>query len=253
MESTGGESMTMSRLATAAVVLALLAIGTAALATNYVSSNGRFYFTYPDDWEQVSYSTVDFYLATSRADTSALRYEAVFAPADAEPFHSGQYLIITLDTLGALDGVQIDSLIADLSEGSVWPTDEPTADFLRSGREDVPNYDQERQIITMMSDLGDAGGITRRNLWAIKLYERGLANFFFYAPDSLFEASLTLFGSMVFSFSTENLAEAAPRESLRLAEDVGKPDNRTLIIVLVAAIVLLAVAVLLIRIRRNKN
>jgi hypothetical protein len=195
-------------------------------AENYVSLNGDFYISYPDSWYQVDYNTVDYYLYNVQADRESFQYEAVLAERKSIPFYNGNYLILTLDLVGKLDSQQIDSLLADLD--STFGDNKqiyPPGNLLSDLKPGTIYYDRANKTITMLNNIEDSGQVVKRNIWLLKIYDKGIANFYFYSPDSVYEASKPIFNDIVNSFSTENIAQAIPREDLKMA-DVNRKGSR---------------------------
>jgi hypothetical protein len=227
-----------------------------ATAVNYVSSVGKFYFTYPDHWVQMDYRTVDYFLSQNQADTSAYRYDAVFADSANIPFHTGPYLILSVDRIEEMADYQIDSLLIDLSQALETPVKYGnTGDFLSNPTTASPNYDTLLNEVTVLNDITDGDKILKRNLWIMKVFDNGVANFYFFAPDSLFTESMPLFESMIGSFSTENVAEAAPRENLKLADvDDDEDDTNTMVYFApTGALIVIFVAIMAARKRKNRS
>lgn len=231
---------TLSFLFVLTCLVALLPGYTA--AESYVSLNGDFYITYPDDWYQVDYNTVDYYLYNVQADRESFQYEAVLAERKAVPFYNGNYLILTLDLVGKLDNRQIDSLLADLD--STFGDNKqiyPPGNLLSDLKPGTIYYDRANKTITMLNDIEDSSQVVKKNIWLLKIYDKGIANFYFYSPDSVYEASKPIFNDIVSSFSTENIEQAIPREDLKMA-DVNRKASRfgvTTSIILLAVILII--------------
>lgn len=188
-------------------------------AGNFVSLNGRFFISYPENWHQVDFNTVDFYLAQTNATRQTFQYEGVFAPISDVAFQYGPYLILTVDTGTALDGRRVDSVLNELATGmgkqiSRTTTGDPFAGLTLTS----PVYDETSRLAVLLTAVGEAGEAPRTCLLAVKFFEHGTANFYFYAPDSLFAQVKPVFQSILTSFSTENLQAAMPKEELRLAD-----------------------------------
>jgi len=199
------------------------ASGTAETQT-YVSLKGGFYITYPDDWAQVDYWLVDAYLLRNRMDTAVLDYEAAFAFKDAPHFFSGNYLILTVDTVGELKDWEIDSVLIELVRSfGRRVRHSPTADFLANLEPNLPNYDTLAKTVTILNETSEQQ-VLKKSLLMMKFYERGIATFYFYSPDSLFETSKSLFEQIVASLSTENVEDALPKEQLKVA-DLEDPEG----------------------------
>ena len=86
----------------------------------------------------------------------------------------------------------------------------------------------------------------------MKIYDKGIANFYFYSPDSVYQAGKAVFSDIVASFSTDNIEEAMPREDLKMAdaEREGGGFGTTQIIIL---LVVLLVIIFVIYIVRKRN
>lgn len=204
----------------AAIIAALLTVmATTVLASTYVSHMGQFYITYPDDWEQIDYNTVDLFLTRSGAEQQMYDYDAVLAPSTSSPFFAGDYLILTVEKTGELSDEQIDSILADYAntfqKGIVnLTTDEFPADV----DSDAPVYDPAKKVITVLNDIYQGQQVIKKNLIMVKFYEHGIASFYFYSPDSLFQASKATFENIFASFSSENLDAAIPPEEVKVAD-----------------------------------
>jgi len=235
------------------LVAFLLVVGMAP-AVNYVSSVGKFYFSYPDHWVQMDYRTVDYYLAQNQADTSAFRYDAVFADSANIPFHTGPYLILSVDKIEAMADYQIDSLLIDLYQALETTVKYGnTSDFLANPTVASPNYDTLLNEVIVLNDITDGDKVLKRNLWVMKIFDNGVANFYFFAPDSLFTESMPLFESMISSFSTENVAEAAPRENLKLADVDDDEDDTNTIVYFAPTGALIVIFIALMAARKRKK
>ena len=89
-------------------------VGASATAETFVSFNGKFHFSYPDSWAQVDYQTAEFYLTRGEAETE-VDFEAVFSERQTFVIFQGQYLILTVDTVGNMTPEKIDSVLAELT------------------------------------------------------------------------------------------------------------------------------------------
>lgn len=208
------------------VLLIALATGQEPGLTNYFSSNGKFVISYPDDWAQMDYNTVDYFLMSSDASEQALNYDAVFALKESIPFHKGPYFILTVDTSGPLNQIEVDSLLEQLSEtfgeGIKYF---PTGDYLADLESHAPNWDAEKRQITILNNITEQYKIIKRNLWVMQFYDGGIANFYFFAADSLFVQYRPVFEQIISSFTTENLEAAIPKQNLKLANIEDSPDT----------------------------
>ncbi len=239
------------------LILAVLTLAGTATAHDYVSSQGRFYIWYPDDWRQVDYTTVDYYLSNNQADQEAYNYDAVFAPDTSAPFYSGDYLILAVDTVGELSTKQIDSVVNDY--GNVFGKKVSrlsTAEFFSQMKPKSTNYDPDTKLLALLNDIPSDSGEVRENLWVLKFYDKGIAYFYFYSPASLWPQSTTLFEKIVTSFSTENIEARMPRENLKLAEiesDGGGSGWTWYWSALVIAIVIVIIIIIIAVTRKRKQ
>lgn len=205
--------------------LTMVLVTTSMAGTNtYVSLKGNFYIIYPDDWAQVDYRLVDAYLLSDKVDKPILDYEAVFAYKDAPFFFSREYLVLTVDTVGDLKEWQIDSVLIELvrSFGKKVQYNK-TADYLVDPEPNLPSYDTLTKTVSILNEVNGQGQNLKKNLLMMKFYDRGIATFYFYSPDSTFETSKFLFERIISSFSTENVEAALPKESFKVADlEVGE-------------------------------
>lgn len=199
-------------------LLAILTLYSAVSAKNYVSFDGKFYITYPDDWQQVDYNTVDAYLTQFGASQKSLQYEAVFAPAASDPFFAGSYLILNVDTIGELDQQSIDSVLAELR--SVFGRGIkyfPVRELKHDLKSRSPVYDAQNKTVAILNDIVQDGYPPMKNLMMMKFYEHGIASFYFYTRDSLYDQSRDMFFQIVQSLSTENIEDALEKETITIA------------------------------------
>jgi len=220
----------------------------------YVSFKGGYYFNYPDEWEQVPYLTADMFFRRTEIGAEALDYEAVFAPKTSSPFFQTEYLIITTDSLEWLYDYQIDSVVEDMERSFGEDiTFRPSWDAPTDLKSNSPVYDKENRIITVVNDIYSANKIAKRNLMVKKFYDKGIANFYFYAPDSLFAERRPVFVSIVNSFSTENVSEAVPEEEGKVSSAAQKEElNYRNMLIPIGAAILIAL-ILVIRLKRAKR
>ena len=189
------------------------------LDKSYVSLNGKFYINYPSDWQQVPYIDVDRYLASKKAGRSLYNFEAVLAPQASNPFFSGTYLFLTIDTVGNLSNKQIDSVLNDLK--STFGEDikyYPVSNFMADLKSNAPNYDKDSKVITIYNKIVKNESTVKSSLIMMKFYETGIANFYFYSPESEFEKKKSLFNKIVQSFNTKDIKAQLPKENLKVAD-----------------------------------
>ncbi len=219
---------TTKRAIVLTMMMALFALGSARAGKNYVSWAGNFYITIPEGWEQIDYQTVDAFLLSSKASEDVLSYDAVFAPSTSAPFFIGDYLILTVDTVGEMSQIQIDSVLKIME--TTFGKDVkyyPVADFLADMKSNEPSYDTDQKLATVINDIVHRDQITKKLMLVTKFYDRGVANFYFYSPDSLFEQSKDTFRQIVQSFSTENIEAAAGKARVKVANVHTKENNDT--------------------------
>ena len=231
-------------------VIAILFLAAANLsAGTYVSFKGGFYFEYPENWIQVDFNTADLFLSRSVTDLSSMEYEAIFALAESSPFFAGEYLILKLDTLEWLYEYKEDSIIeaveADIGQKllntSVWDQLADTNSF-------ISVYDKENKIIFIQSDITQGVQILKRSIFIKKMYDKGVAEFYFFAPHETFESSKEIFKNIVSSFSTENVEQALPTEKLKVA-DLDDDANISSTIMITAAAALLIIIAIIVRLK----
>jgi hypothetical protein len=250
----------MPRLITAIGILTA-AVAVSVTAANFVSLNGKFYITYPDNWHQVDFTTVDYYLSQSQPTGQTYQYEGVFAEKTGRPFYAGNYVLVTIDTVGNLTAKQRDSVISQLaaSMGSTSAT-QPFDEFLKSGKTDIPCYDPATGMLGVLNDIRQGGQAARKGLLVLKFYNRGVVDFYFYSPDSLYEAAKPIFRQILASFSTDNLQAAAPKEPVKIAdaeklksEPPAAERSKSSYVIFLAVLVVLFVVVVVVRKGRSKN
>ena len=239
-----------------AIVAIVLAFSPAVSTRNYVSLNGGFYFTFPDDWEQIDYNTVDVFLSRGQVSRDVYNYEAVFAPSSNSPFFDGNYLILTVDTVRDLTKEQKDSILNEFGHSFAKKFKyAPMRDYLVNLKSENPNYDREKQIASVLNEVSQKGELFKKNLLMLKFYEKGVARFFCYSPDSAFDASKTIFEQMINSFSTENIDAAFAPEEVKMTEvEVeNKSDDKSGESHFIPIAVIVALVVVLITLIRRKR
>ena len=207
----------LSGLTAVVLVGALCLLGGGARANTFVSYNGKFHFSFPEAWAQVDYTTAEYYLTRGNPE-NAVDFEAVFSERETFTLFQGQYLILTVDTVGPMSPETVDSVLEDISDEFNRPVKELSSEeFLRGSLVDTIAFDRANNLVGIESDVpgGDAG--PRVNLLVMKLYEYGIANYYFYAPKVEFLPSLPTYRAMVMSFSTETI-ESATADEVRVAD-----------------------------------
>lgn len=188
-------------------------------AANYVSFEGQYTISYPDDWGQVEFQRVDEYLAKLGVDRAAFSYEAVLAPQASPLFYEGTYAIVTLEKVGQLSGTQIDSVLKSIQDsfGQVVVRS-PGAGLDSMTSALLPQYDDQIKTLALIMEPQARDVYPKRTLLATRFFEHGIANFYFYAPDSTWAQDRTTFINILSSFSTESPETALPVESLKVVD-----------------------------------
>ena len=209
------------------VTLCLLLIFSAVSAKNYVSLSGRFYVDIPEEWEKVDFKVVDEYLQRNNVGLEGFYYDAVFANKSNKPFYNGNYLTITYEIRNELNDKQIDSVLNEMSR--IFGNNVkyfPVSDYLVDLNSNTPVYDKDQKVAYVINDITQKSESYKKNLLFYKFYHRGIAKFYFYSPDSLFNESKSIFEKIVSSFSSENIEEALPKEDVKIADiETAKEDN----------------------------
>jgi hypothetical protein len=197
-----------------------LLVGSQAIAGSYVCWKGGFYITYPDHYRQVDYYTVDAFLKAQGADQKTLDYEAVFADSSSRPFFDGEYFILTVEPREEFGIDQVDSMLASYRYSFMTGVRHaPLATYLAAPSRNVPYYDAEMGVIAITNDVTRDNQILKRGMIVERMYRRGVASFFFYAPDSLFDRhTIAVIDTVIRSFSMENLELVAPKEQVKVAD-----------------------------------
>ncbi len=209
-----------------AIAILFLSLTVAAADQKYVSFEGEFGFDYPENWHQVDHRIVDAFLVRSDAGESTLEYEAVFGPKGYTPFWHGPYFILSVEAGDAYSDQQIDSVLNKMSrtfgKGVKYF---PVANFMTDMESNSPVYDSASKVITVASDIVEKGQLLKKHVLAMKFFEKGLANFYFYTPDSLFDSSSVVLERGLSSFSYGNVDSMLAPESLEVVDAEEIQDN----------------------------
>ena len=223
----------------------------------YISLAGEFYFEYPDSWEQIDSRVVDAFLKQSGAGRTTLQYDAAFCPAGSFPFYSGPYFILTVDTLGQLSQKEIDSVLQILQESYGKGVKYfPVADFTADMKSNTPVYDKEQKVVTIRSDIYDQNKFLKKHLLIMKFYEKGIASFYFYAPDSLFQTSSNVLHGILNTFTYGDIDKVLPRETLQVADlkDIGKKDTSSKVSRTIPyAVLVVIILIVVLRMKRRRK
>jgi len=234
-------------------IILLAIIATVAFAKPYDSFNGKFRIDLPSNWTRMDYRTVDYYLKQTSEGNDLLEYEAVFSPAKPGVFYDREYLMLTVDTIGKLSRRQIDSVLSDMGEAFELPLErKPITNFAT----DIPPgkflYDDERQIAAVATPVYDAGEIYKISLLAVKFYDEGVANFYFFSADTSYTELATVFHEIISSFRTEGL-EARTNTPVPVADIKPESDEPNWIPYAVGAGVVLLLGVVFLAIRKSSK
>lgn len=214
-----------------------------ASAEEFVSLNGGFRIAYPPNWMQVDYRTADHYIQQTGA---RLAYEAVFMDRAAPSFFEGDYLILTVDTVGELTQQQIDSALAALAEDLGREIAEVTPDeFMADTSGAILTYDRENQAVATVSDVVVGQVRPKKNILVMKFYNKGVANFYFYSAEGDFARALPLYKQIFATFTTESRQRTGGPEEIKVYDPDARGVNTTLFVIiggfLVAAVVIIII------------
>lgn len=237
---------------TTAVVIALLAAG-ALQAETFVSYNGRFNFAYPDTWNQLDYTTAEFYLTRGNPDQE-VEFEAIFCEKDALVLFRDQYLILTVDTVGSLSATQIDSVVNTMAkEFGRRVREVKPEEFLAGPDLNALTFDRAGGRIAVETEVaGDSTG-TKINLLAMQIYEHGIANFYFYSPTSEYAANLPVYRDMVMSFSTAPQQAVTPSEPVKVADIKTEVQSTRSYWIIFGPALFVILLVLVVRLRKKRQ
>lgn len=223
--------------------------------TTFISFNGKFYFKFPSRWIRVDYKTADFYLQQSG---QAPEYEAIFAPATSSPFFIYDYLVLQVDTIGNMTDPLIDTVLAELQTeiGTTIRRVPRVANIETELTLGTALYDESAKTFWGLTDVVDRDNVRKLTLIAEKYYERGIARFSFFAPDTSYTSLLPLFRQVIATFGSENYQTKSPVLEVAVADSTKfKKDQKNgikPIFIVFGCIVAVLTAIVLSRIRRKK-
>ncbi len=202
------------------ILILSTAFGTKVDAADYVCWEGGFHITYPDYYRQVDYYTVDAFLKAQGVDEKALDYEAVFADSSSRPFFDGEYFLMAVETYEQFGPEEVDSVLESYRHNfGTGVRHAPLATYLATPSHNIPYYDAEMGVIAVTNDVKRGDQILKRGMVVQRMYRKGIASFFFYAPDSLFDRhTIAVIDTVIRSFSMENLEQVAPKEEVKVAD-----------------------------------
>ena len=177
----------------------------------FVSFNGQFKIEIPDGWMRMDYRTVDYYLLQTSLEDELLEYEAVFSTDKKGLFYNREYLLLTVDTVGEMSRRQIDSVLAEMADAFEVKIERRTiSNFATDLTVGTFFYDDQLQIGAVATEVYDAGKVYKISLLVIKFYDKGMANFYFYAPIDDYTQASEQFYQITSSFDTTGLKEVSP-------------------------------------------
>ncbi len=199
-------------------ILCLLVIAgaQATRAGQFVSLNGKFQITYPDNWEQLDYRIVDSALFGGRP----FAYEGAFAPKSSPLFLLGNYLVVTVDTVGPSTQHQIDSMLSSWGAtlGAATKTYGPAEDFAAFWRPVEVSYWPVSRLASVYTETKPIQGQHTRNQLVVKFYDRGTVNFYFYGADTAWTTFQPIIESVVKSFTTENIQSSLSHDQVKVVD-----------------------------------
>jgi len=200
------------------ILLALTLCGTGVAGT-YVSLNGGFHITYPDDWYQVDYRTVDYYLSQGGSKRVIYNYEVALAPKASPQWNAGAYMMLTIDSIPNMTPKQVDSVLENLAASVDRPVNRSHAGtFDAAWRAMEVSYWPDQQVGAVTIEPNVSLDDHTRTMVVLKFCPVGTANFYFYAPDTAWDAGKASFAGIISSFSTQELEKALPKETLKVAD-----------------------------------
>jgi hypothetical protein len=246
---------------TCAFLVALALMAGSISAEPFVSLNGKFHFVVPADWYRVDYRTVDYYLSLGN-NRRAPKYEVALAPKGSNPWNAGAYVMVTVESRPNPTPHLVDSILTGLAESVEKPVNKNAAGPAYEGqwRPDEVSYWPASQVGAVSMEPTAKEDHTRTQI-VLKFYNLGIANFYCYAPDSLWTESQPVFAEILASFSTENLDSVMPKETLKVADAErlkGKPPenhspNRLPIYIGIGVVIIALIVAGLRRARRIKT
>jgi hypothetical protein len=223
--------------------------------TTFISFNGKFYIHFPSRWRQVDYQTVDYY---QQQAGQIMEYEAVFAPPDASPFFQRDYFVLQADTVGPLMGDAIEPFLSMIERNSSVKIDRQESINLSTELVvDGIIYDKSNQVLWSLTQIRDRDNVLKRTLVAEKLYERGIARFIFYTPESEYLSLVPTFTQVVKSFGSENYEAKIPKTEVVVADTTamnkGKNSKTSYVLPIAVAAAIIVSIVVAQRKKKSKN
>lgn len=251
--------MTALRRILTVTALVALTLASVAVARNFVSLRGQFYVTYPENWRQIDFGTADLFLFQGVPQEQRYDYEAVFAPKEVTPWFTDAYLVLTVDTLQGLNSAQADSIVRATADALGQPLQ--MRDGANLYADMVPRqlyYDAAtRTAVALQKRAASDAEREKTALFVLRFFDKGIANFYFYTPDSTYDRNVQVLAGIVASLSTENIEAAMPKETLKVAsadkiKSRSEESSEPSIWILAAGILLILMAVAVFVVRRRQ-
>lgn len=246
-------SLAIRHAANALIVAAVtMMIALSAGATAFKSFNGGFAIDLPEGWHQVDYRTADYHLKQAEAD---MEYEGLFSGGTGATVFGDRYLIITVDTLGVLTDEQVDSVLAAVGEEfnktvQLYAGDAEEA-YISEQHIDKVAFDTVNNVAAVVTTLWEAN-VKRKNVLALKFYDKGVANFYFYSPDSSYGQGLSEFRGVLASFTTDVTTRATDTQPVKIA-DLDQDDGPSVALIIGAVAVIAIVVIVVVASRRRRQ
>jgi len=254
------------------VLLGLLIYPVFSEAKTYINWNAEYYVDYPEDWYQVPYGTVDFFLNSQGVDPETYTYDVVLAESGDAAFFNVPYAFLHFQPVGKLSRREIDSVLDKISKeyGNEWAAGS-LKDIDRSFGMARPVYDKKYKAVVVKSRI--TSDVTDKYMLEIrKFFKNGVFVLLGYAPEESFEKANKVFLGLLHSFSDENLEAMAPKDSFKVvdvstrtaptyneedfqetATDEGMSDSAKIIIYIAVLIVIMAAVIAAIFIKKKKS
>ena len=226
---------------------------TSTVDTTFISFNGKFYINYPSRWKMIDFQTVDFY---QEQTGQVLDYEGVFAPPDAAPFFQKDYLVLQVDTIGPLVGDSVEPFLKTIErQANVKIDRRESVNIATDLQVEGIIFDKSQNVLWNLTELRDRDNNLKRTLIAEILYERGIARFIFYTPESDYLALLPSFIQVVKSFGSENYQAKLPKSEVVIADTtaINRDKNGKTNYVLPIAVAIAIITAVIFAQRRKKS
>jgi hypothetical protein len=226
-------------------------------AGTYVSFSGKFSITYPDNWYQIDYRTLNFYSTRGGTVKPAVEPEAGFAMKSSNPWNNGPFIILSVDTFWVFTPKDRDSIVQSIAESIETPVNKnpsgATYDASWSPKEVL--YWPSPKIASFSIEPKDT--VRVRMQLVLKFTDRSIANIYFYCPEKTWMENQQIFSGFLSSFTTDNIQSEIKKEPHKIAdaeklkEESGKSSS--FVIIISIFVVALAVVVSIISRKRNKS